>query len=246
MKKIFIGLIALIILITVSTEVEAKRRTKRGKANKVSQRQSANRYPSKAHNRDFLNSCTNSLPTIYNPSIGGSMEGGSSNRMGEKVNSMEQAAKNGRPVTVAMDRFGEFGAVCNNKDRRGNSKRCLMLVHLPGLDSMFPAYGKKFPNLPADSFIALVEDTGGAFSNKGTGKIDIPFSKGKFYRNNPFGKVNFEILQSGITNGKDYRKKDFSHLLPFLNDRSPKCSWDASRRTKSQPPTLGVASNGVN
>jgi hypothetical protein len=134
-----------------------------------------------------------------------------------------------------MDRFGEFGAKCNSKDKKGNSKRCLLLVHLPGLDAQFPAYGKKFPNLPKDSFIALVEDSGGAFSYKGTGKMDIPFSKGKLYRANPFGKLNFEVLKSGITNGKEMRKESLVNFSPFINERSPKCSWNASRRTINAP-----------
>lgn len=241
MKKIFLAVMALMLLVTFASEsAEARRRKKsRGSSKKVSR----SYYPSKKDNRDFLNSCSSSVPTVYNPNIGGSMEGGGKNRLGEKINSIEDAAKNGRPVTVAMDRFGAFGAQCNNKSRNGSSKRCLLLVQLPGLDKQYPAYGKKFPNLPADSFIAMVEDTGGAFSYKGTGKMDVPFRSGGLYRASPFRDLKFEILQAGVTNGGEVRKRDMTHLSPFINDRSPKCSWDASRRTKNAPVVVNSNKN---
>lgn len=231
------------VILTFTFDSEARKR-RRGGSN--SQKFSQSKYPSKSHNKDFMNSCTTSLPTVYNPSINNRMEGGSKNRMGEKVNSIEDAAQNGRPVTVAMDRFGDFGSKCNWKNNSGTStRRCLLLVHLPGLDRKYPSYGNKFPNLPADSFLAIVEDTGGAFSHKGTGKIDIPFSRHNYHRSNPFKSVNFEVLEAGITDGKKVRQKNFTHLSPFVGGRNAKCSWDASRRAKAAPVAGTVRPGGA-
>lgn len=243
MKKIFISILALSLLVTFIQDAEAARKKKR---RSIGAQQSKSKYPSKAPNPNFLNSCSQSLPTVYNPSKNSRMEGGANNRMGEKVISVEEAAKTGKPVTVAMDRFGDFGSKCNWKSSDGSStRRCLLLVHVPGLDQNYPAYGKKFPNLPVDSLLAIVEDTGGAFSYKGTGKIDIPFSKNNFHKANPFKAANFEVLQSGMTNGKEVRRKDFSHFSPFVGGRSEKCSWDASRRTKNAPNHSSIATNVV-
>lgn len=233
MKQALTLLFTMSVILTFTLDSEARKR-RRGGFNKP--KVSRTKYPSKAHNQNFLNSCTTSLPTVYNPSINNRMEGGGKNRMGEKVNSIEEAAQNGRPVTVAMDRFGDFGSKCNWKNSSGTAtRRCLLLVHLPGLDNKYPGYGKKFPNLPVDSFIAIVEDTGGAFSHKGTGKIDIPFSRHNYHRASPFKSVNFEVLEAGITDGKQVRQKNFTHLNPFVGGRNAKCSWDASRRAKAAP-----------
>jgi hypothetical protein len=106
--------------------------------------------------------------TVYNPSINNSMEGGGRNRNGEKINSVEDAVINGRPVTLAADYTGSFGKTCNQRDHR-----CTILVLAPGFDSMFPAYRRKFPNLPRNSFIGIVEDTGSAFIGSNGNHFDI-------------------------------------------------------------------------
>ncbi len=110
----------------------------------------------------------NSDPSSYKSAAEASMEGGSKTRFGELLNSVEQAVKNGRPVSLAMDYTGAFGKKCNQKERR-----CTLLIHAPGFDNEYPTYAKRFPNLPKDTFIGIVEDTGGAFKGKGTSKIDL-------------------------------------------------------------------------
>lgn len=106
--------------------------------------------------------------TFYNPNSNSLMEGGPINRFTERINSVEDAIRNGRPVTVAADIYGPFGEMCNQRD-----KRCLLLIRLPGFDTAYPSYRKKFAKLPRNSFIALVEDTGGAFFNTEGKRFDI-------------------------------------------------------------------------
>lgn len=190
-------------------------------------------YPSMPHNEKFMSTCTKTLPTVYNPGISNSMQGGKLTRFSgvvqERVNSIEDAAKNGRPVTVAMDYLGGFGAKCNRRERR-----CLLLVHVPGLDKVMPAYSKRFPNLPKNSFLAIVEDTGGAFYNKGTGKLDIPMRNG-FHRGNSLKSASFEVLDQVATSG---RRKDYSHFKPFIQGRESKCDIDVPRerdQEKAEP-----------
>lgn len=163
------------------------------------------------------------------------MEGGKRNRHGENVIAIEDAAKTGQPVTVAMDIRGEFGKQCNWKNNNGTQRKsCLLLVHLPGLDKTYPAYKNKFPNLPQDSFIAIVEDTGGAFYNKGTGKMDIPFKDKKLYKASPFKQLNFEVLeQLDTAKAKTHRGRDMSHVKPFVSGRTPKCGWGPDREVRS-------------
>jgi len=191
-----------------------------------------------------MNTCTEkSVPTVYNPNLNNKMEGGKRNRHGDLITSIEDAAKTGRPVTVAMDIYGDFGKKCNWKSSNGTKRRsCLLLVHLPGLDEIYPEYKKKFPNLPEDSFLAIVEDTGGAFYHKGTGKMDIPFRTKNLHQANPFKNISFEVLAT-FENGeaKAQRTKDMSHYRPFLAERKPRCSWGPSRRI-----TRSVASTESN
>lgn len=216
-----------------STKRTSSRRGSSSRKKSSSTSQGGGRYPSATHNKEFMSTCTDkSVPTIYNPNIEGRMEGGKRNRHGEKITSIEDAAKTGRPVTVAMDIRGEFGQKCNWKNSTGTQRRsCLLLVHLPGLDEVYPEYKKKFPNLPKDSFLAIVEDTGGAFYHKGTGKMDIPFRTNKLYRSSPFKNLSFEVLASLETaEAKAHRTRDMSHFSPFVNERKPKCSWGPSRQ----------------
>lgn len=170
-------------------------------------------YPSMPHNTQFKTTCTTSLPSVYNPNISNSMEGGPLNRFGETINSVEDAARNGRPVTVAMDFHGEFGLKCNKK-----SARCLLLVQVPGFDRTYPKYARRFPHLPSNSFLAVVEDTGGAFVNKGTGKIDIPFRTGGLHVSNSFGRATFAVVTTGSyrpSKARSFRTTDLSTLRPF-------------------------------
>lgn len=242
----------MIIMVTLSfalqAEAKKKKKSRRVNSSTVS---SSTKYPAKPHNPDFLKSCSTSIATIYDPSNEGSMEGGKKTRMsaksGEKlelVNSLESAAENGKPVTVAMDLEGEFGARCNNKNKDGTeTRRCIMLVTLPGLDEKFPAYGKKFKNLPKDSFIAIVEDTGGAFRGKGTGKIDIPFTTKGWAKESPFNdqqtgalaEAKFEILKSDVRYPKYYRERPYNNVNPFVNGREQRCDSGASRRIVNAP-----------
>ncbi len=106
--------------------------------------------------------------TFYNPDSHTAMEGGPRNRYSEPINSIEDAIKNGRPVTVAADIYGAFGNACNQRDNR-----CLLLIHAAGFDMAFPSYRKKFPNLPRNSFIALVEDTGSDFFHTAGKRFDV-------------------------------------------------------------------------
>lgn len=106
--------------------------------------------------------------TVYNPNVNDNMEGGPKNRYSEPINSIEDAAKNGRPVTLAADAYNRFGSACNQRQRR-----CLILVLAPNFDSMFPEYRKKFTNLPRNSFLGIVEDTGDAFNGSNGTHFDI-------------------------------------------------------------------------
>lgn len=117
--------------------------------------------------------------TWYNPSINDSMEGGKSTRYGggETVNAIEDAIKNGRPVTIAADYENAFGETCNQRDRR-----CTVLIRLKGFNIAYPSYRKKFPYLPRNTFIAIVEDTGSAFVGSNGAKFDIASRSKKLYK----------------------------------------------------------------
>lgn len=253
---------ALFLVLSFTFESEARKKKSRKVSKKSSVSKSASsKYPAKPHNPNFLKTCSTSYATVYDPSNEGKMEGGKKTRMSgpegtstyEEVNSVEAAAKNGKPVTVAMDLQGEFGARCNNKNNDGTeTTRCLMLVTLPGLDKKYPDYGKKFKNLPQDSFIALVEDTGGAFKGKGTGKIDIPFTTKGWAGSSPFNdpktgalaEAKFEILKSDIRTPKEYREKNYTYVNPFINGREQKCETGPSRRIANAPASTPAANPG--
>jgi len=195
-------------------------------------------YPSEPHNPNFMSSCTPTHSSVYNPNDGGSLEGGGQTRFGESINSIEDAARNGRPVSVSMDETGTFGRNCNR-----SSSRCLLLVHVPEIDKKFPAYARKFPNLPKDTILAIVEDRGDAFVGKGTGKLDIAIRSsrlaltgvghrvGKKISN----KISFEVIERV---DKSKRKKNYTHFKPFIQGRESKCEIDAPRdrnQEKSEP-----------
>jgi hypothetical protein len=125
-------------------------------------------YPVHSRELRHLSAPRMSRVTFYNPSVNNSMEGGRKNRHGETVNSIEDAAKNGRPVTIAADYLNTFGELCNQK-----YKRCTLLIKMAGFDIAYPSYRKKFRYLPKNTFIAIVEDTGGAFVNTNGKRFDI-------------------------------------------------------------------------
>lgn len=243
-------LFLLVVSFTLQAEGKKKKSRKVARASSTVSLKSE-KYPAKPHNPEFLKSCSNSIATVYDPSDESLMEGGKKTRMSGKsgealelVNSIEAAATNGKPVTVAMDLEGEFGARCNSKNSLGTeTRRCLMLVTLPGLDEKYPEYGKRFKNLPQDSFLALVEDTGGAFRGKGTGKIDIPFTTDGWAESSPFNnaitgelaEAKFEILKSDIRYSKYYRERDYTGVNPFINGREQRCSTGPSRRVLNSP-----------
>lgn len=108
--------------------------------------------------------------TFYNPSSKHAIEGGKHTRFGtdEKVHSIEMAIKTGRPVTVAADYTKAFGNACNQTD-----SRCTLLFKMGGFDAKFPGYRKKFKYLPKNTFIAIVEDTGGAFIGTNGTRFDL-------------------------------------------------------------------------
>ena len=112
--------------------------------------------------------------TFYNPNSNSRMEGGPRNRYTEFINDVYDAIKNGRPVSIAADYLGAFGAECNQRHNR-----CLVLIKAIGFDQLFPEYRKKFPLLPANTFIGLVEDTGGAFYHTQGRKFDIAVRSAK-------------------------------------------------------------------
>lgn len=106
--------------------------------------------------------------TFYNPNNSSRLEGGPKNQFSEPINSIEDAIRNGRPVTLAADTWGKFGADCNRRE-----KRCLILIKTEGFDRLFPAYRGRFPNLPRNSFLGIVEDTGGAFYGTKGKRFDL-------------------------------------------------------------------------
>lgn len=108
--------------------------------------------------------------TFYNPSSKRAIEGGKHTRFStdEKVHSIEMAIKTGRPVTVAADYLNSFGDACNQTD-----SRCTLLFKMAGFDAKFPGYRKKFKYLPKNTFIAIVEDTGGAFVGTNGSRFDL-------------------------------------------------------------------------
>lgn len=109
----------------------------------------------------------NANPKSYRSKAERKLEGGAYTQFDEKLNSVEQSIKNGRPVSLSGDEFGEFGRSCNQKERR-----CTLLITVKGFSNLYRNYKDKFPHLPKDTFIGIVEDKGEAFAYKGTKKLD--------------------------------------------------------------------------
>lgn len=112
-------------------------------------------------------------PTRYASLAEANMEGGEFDRWGKdpkknKLNSVEEAIKNKRPVSLAGDTKGGFGKRCNSRN-----SACLMLVCYPSFDKNYPNYRRTFPNVPKNCMIGAVVDTGSAFTHKGGTKLDV-------------------------------------------------------------------------
>jgi hypothetical protein len=132
--------------------------------------------------------------TFYDPSVNSRLEGGNRDAFGETINSIEDAERNGRPVTIAADNYGSFGRQCNRE-----SKRCLVLIHTAGFDTYFPAYRKRFPHLPKNTFLGIVEDTGGAFAGTNGKRMDLATRNRSFARSVP-GGFNDHVTWTQVQN----------------------------------------------
>lgn len=155
-------------------------------------------------------------PTFYVP-ISQGIEGGPRNRHGEMIQTVETAAKRGTPVTVAADHIGDFGRRCNSNSP---DRRCLLLVHASGFDGIFPAYRKKFKNLPKDSFVALIEDSGSPkyFHNRpqdAEGKhLDIATDRRELALRAPMGFSSLRWVElASKCQGRAARDCDFSTFV---------------------------------
>lgn len=171
--------------------------------------------------------------TFYDPDVNNAMEGGPCTNRGnivkkkgkalgctggEYLNSVEDSIQNKRPVSVAADDKGAFGASCNSV--RGD-KRCTILIYLQGFDRLYPNYHKSFPHLPKDTFIALVEDTGGDFHYTKGHRFDIAVRSRQLARAAPGfirSEVHWTKLQSPCGLGAKSRTCEFAdaHLAPTV------------------------------
>lgn len=145
--------------------------------------------------------------TFYDPNQNNALEGGGNNRYSERINSIEDAIQNGRPVSIAADVYGKFGKACNR-----SSSRCLILVTAEGFDRLYPQYRQRFPNLPANSFIGIIEDTGSAFFGKGTKRLDLAARSSRLARAIPPGfndRVRWVQMQNPCGAGHAGRMCDF-------------------------------------
>lgn len=108
-------------------------------------------------------------PSQYSGPKEARLEGGSKDRHGRQLNSVEESIHNGRPVSLAGDIYGEFGRRCNQSP----SKACLMLVCYENFDATYPEYRARFPGVQANCLIGAIVDTGGAFYGTNGQKIDV-------------------------------------------------------------------------
>ena len=146
--------------------------------------------------------------TFYDPDINNAMEGGGLDLFSERINSVEDSIKNGRPITLAADKYGKFGSACNREDQR-----CLMLIHTKGFDRTFPGYRQKFKYLPKDTFLGIIEDTGGAFAGKAGTRMDIAVRNRSLARAVPGGfndHVRWTHVDNPCVNGAKGRQCDMS------------------------------------
>lgn len=151
--------------------------------------------------------CYRTKTTFYNPGDNSRMEGGSRNRFNERALGIQDAIRTGNPVTLAMDYKGQFGKQCNRAQ-----KRCTLLVCNDGFDDAFPSYRGKFPNVPENCFLGIVEDTGGYFVGKGTQKLDIASFSRAHARANPKGteRSTFQVVENPCGSGSQARNCDLA------------------------------------
>lgn len=127
---------------------------------------------------------------------------GSSTRFGEKLNSLEQAIKNGRPVSLAMDHTGSFGSVCNRAQ-----SRCTLLICGKGFDSKVPQYAKSIAGIPKDCFLGIVEDTGPSVSGKGDQQVMISVESSKIFSG--VTDLKYQLVDSPCGKSRSSRDCDF-------------------------------------
>lgn len=184
----------------------------------------------------------NSDPTSYRSQEEADMEGGSKTRYGEPLNSVEQAIHNGRPVSLAADIYGSFGKRCNKRN-----SRCTLLVYSRGFDKRYPNYKTKFPGLPADTFVGIVEDTGGAFYHKGTAKIDLAVRNRKIANGVSDKNMRFTEIANPCGKGKKARYCNLSglNLVDQCQVAQNRVSMDSSTDSSTGTRTVRAKAGGV-
>jgi|GEM_PF-5623655 len=149
----------------------------------------------------------------------------SSTRFGEKLNSLEQASKNGRPVSLAMDHRGSFGALCNRAQ-----SRCTILVCGKGFDSKVPQYAKAISGLPKDCFLGIVEDTGPSVSGKDDQMVMVSVESNKSFSG--VSDWKYQLVDSPCGKSRLARDCDF---------RKQKINWTQTKNVcgvLAAPPKL--------
>lgn len=191
------------------------------KLDKDEETSSAKQKAPKGPALEALSSKKTARMTFYNPNSSSSMEGGPRNRYQEPIHSVEDAIQKGVPISVAADVYGSFGKECNQKDRR-----CTLLFHAKGFDRLFPEYRKRFRNLPKDTFIGIVEDTGGAFFHAGPTHFDLAVRSRALANATPSffqTHVSWARVENPCGDGADSRNchvamaRPSGELLAFLN-----------------------------
>jgi hypothetical protein len=148
-------------------------------------------------------------PSQYKSARQALMEGGAIDRYGQKLNSVEQSIKNGRPVSLAGDTQGQFGSRCNTSP----SRSCLMLVCYDNFDQTFPEYRSRFPGVQKNCLIGVVVDTGGAFTGTSGRKIDVAVNDIKKAETLSADGRYFEIEASNCKAGADKRACPVNSLM---------------------------------
>lgn len=175
--------------------------------------------------------CYRTHVSYYNPLDNSAMEGGSENRYTERIQSIQSAIRTGNPVTVAMDIHGEWGKQCNRAD-----KRCTLLVCNKGFDRAFPKYRERFPAVPDNCFLAIVEDTGGRFYHKGTKKLDIASASRAHARAAPRDteETTFQVVENPCGTGARARNCDLGKRWdPERHGFGDRCGFiEAQRRER--------------
>ncbi|MGE4130275.1 MAG: SH3 domain-containing protein [Bdellovibrionales bacterium] len=167
-------------------------------------------------------------PATYASAAEARMEGGSKDRYGLPLTSVEESIRNGRPVSLAADHTGSFGRECN---RKGNP--CLMLVCYSQFDRLYPSYRRKFPGVPANCLIGVIVDTGGAFGGSNGRKIDVAVQNRRVYQS-VSGSGSYTKISTPTCEGSVSKKRvcDVSSLRVACGERS-----STTRRISGLPAT---------